>query len=127
MTRQNIARWIFIFGGLAGLFLSGGEGIRLLPFPNAEADDFINAVFILEKNLQSYALSVHNAGNYSPQLKSKSQKNTNQFLTGGHLTFDWSKSLATFCLQSASGREETNASNASGFIILQSDRAPPTV
>jgi len=39
MSRQNCARWILIFGVLAGLFFSGGEGVQLLPFPIAEVNN----------------------------------------------------------------------------------------
>ncbi len=127
MTRQNRIRWIFIFGVLAGLFFSGGEGIQLLPFPIAEDDNSKNITSILEKNLKSYALSVHNSSNYFPLPKSKSHKHTNQYLPGGYLTFAWSSIRANFCLQRASNREEANLSHASVFLSSQSNRAPPTV
>lgn len=126
ITRQNCTRWIFIFGVLAGLFFSGGEGIRLLPFPIAEAGNSKNTASILEKNLKSYAFSVHNFGNYSSLIKSKSQKHINQYLPGGHLIFDWSNVRAIFHLQPARRREKANLSHASVFLSSPSDRAPPT-
>ncbi len=127
MTRQNRVRWIFIFGVLAGLFFSGGEGIRLLPFPIAEGNNSKNTAFHSRKNLKSYAFSVHNSGNHSSLIKSTSQKDTNQYLLGGHLTFDWSNIRGNFCLQPARNREKANLSHASVFLSSQSDRAPPKV
>jgi hypothetical protein len=127
MTRHNRVRWIFILGVLAGLFLSGGEGIRLLPFPIAEGNNSKNTASILKKNLKSYAFSVHNSSNYSPLLKSQSQKHTNQYLPGGHLIFNWSSIHANFCLQSAHDRREANLSHTSVFLSSPSDRGPPTV
>ncbi len=115
-----------MFGVLTGLFFSGGEGIRLLPFPIAEGNNSKNTASILEKNLKSYALSVHNSSNYSPLLKSKSQKHTNQYLPGGHLTFDWANIRGNLCLPPPVNREEANLSHASVFLSSQSDRAPPT-
>ncbi len=127
MTRQNCARWILIFGVLAGLFFSNGEGIQLLPFPIAKDCDSKNTSSALEKNLKSYAFSVHNSGNHSPSLKSKIQKHTNQHSAGGHLSFDWSSIRAKLFLQPAHHREEANLSRTSVFLTSQSDRAPPTV
>jgi len=127
MTRQNCARWIFIFGVLAGLLFSRGEGIQLLPFPIIEANNSKNTSSVLENNLKSYALSVPNSGNHSPLLKSKFQKHANQFLPGGHLTFDWSSVRAKLFLQPVHNREKPNLSPASVFLSSQSDRAPPTV
>jgi hypothetical protein len=112
---------------LAGLFFSGGEGVQLLPFPIAEVDNSKNIAIALEKNLKSYALSVHNSGNYSPLPKFKFQKHTNQDAASGHLTFDWSNARANFYLQSARNREEANLSHLSVFLSSQSDRAPPII
>jgi len=125
--RQNHTRWILIFGLLIGLFFSGGEGIQLLPFPVAEGSNSKNTSSILEKNLKSYVLSVHNSSNHSPLLKSKFQKNANQYLPGGHSTFDWSSIRAKLFLQQENNREKPNLSHASVFLSSQSDRAPPTV
>ncbi len=127
MTRQNYTRWIFIFVVLTGLFFSGGEGVQLLPFPIAEGNNSKNTASILVKNPKAYAFSVHNSGNHSSLLESKFQKDTNQYLPGGHLTFDWSNVRATFCLQSARNREEADFSHNSLVLGSQSDRAPPAV
>ena len=127
MTRQNCARWIFIFGVLVGLFFSSGEGVQLLPFPITESNNSKNTSSTLEKNLKSYALSVHNSGNHSPSLKSKFQKQDNQYPVRGHLTFDWSGIHAKLFLQSARNHEEANLSLASVFLSSQSDRAPPAI
>lgn len=124
--RQNIARLILVIGLLAGLFFSGGEGIHLLPFPNAEGNISKNTASLHEKNLKSYAFSVHNSGNHLPTLQSKFQKHTNQYLQAGHLPFYWSNLQANFYSTAARRREEINFSNL--FIIsgALSDRAPPT-
>ncbi len=127
MTRNSRARWIFIFGVLAGLFLSGGEGVQLFPFPISESGYSENTASVLESNLKSYAYSVHNSGGHSTLLKSKLQKHVNQYLHGGHLTFDWSNSRANSCLQSALNRREANFSHTAVFPSSQSDRAPPVI
>ncbi len=127
ITRQSCTRWIFIFGVLTGLFFSGGEGVQLLPFPIAEGNNSKNTSSVLEKNLKSYAFSVHNSGNHSTLLESKFQKDTSRFLPGGHLTFNWTGSGANFCLQSAHNREKADFSHVSLVLGSQSDRAPPTV
>ena len=127
MTRQNCLRWIFIFGVLSGLFFSSGEGIQLLPFPIGESTDSKNTTSALEKNLKSYALSVHNSSSHSALLKSKFQKHVNQYLPGGNLIFDWSNACANLGLQSRFHCQEANLSHSAIFLILQSDRAPPTV
>lgn len=126
MTRHNTARWIFIFGVLAGLLFSGGEGIQLFPFQAAEADNSKNTFSVLEEDLKSYALSVHNSGNHSHLLKSKPQKQTNQYLSGGRSTFTRSSICPKLFLKPARNREDANPSHASVFLSSQSDRAPPT-
>ena len=127
MSRHNRARWILMFGVLAGLLFSCGEGIRLLPFPNAEADNSKNTQSVFEKNLKSYALSIRNSGNPSPLLKSKFQKHINQYLPGGQLIFDWSSPRVKLFLPSARNREKANLLCASVFLNSQSDRAPPVI
>lgn len=116
-----------MFGVLTGLFFSGGEGIQLLPFPSAEDNNSKNTRSILEKNLKSYAFSIHNSGNPSPLLKSKFQKHTNQYLPAGHLIFDWSDVHANLGLQSGLYGQEANLLHSAIFLILQSDRAPPAM
>jgi len=127
MSRHNCARWILMFGVLAGLLFSGGEGIRLLPFPGAKAHNLKNTASVLEKNLKSYALSIHNSGNPSLLLKSKFQKDTNQYLPGGHLIFERLNIRANYWLQSSPYRQKANLSHPSVFLSSQSDRAPPEV
>jgi hypothetical protein len=127
MTRQNWTRKIFIFGVLTGLFFSGGEGIHLFPFPIAEGNNSKNTSSILENDLKSYAFSVHNSGSQIPLLKSKFQKQINQYLSGGHLIFDWSNLRANMCLQQAHNRWEADFSHALVFQNSQSDRAPPII
>jgi len=126
-TRQNYVRLILLFGLLAGLFFSGGEGVQLFPFPVAKADSSKNTAALLEKNLKSYAFSVHNSGNHLPTLQSKFQKNANQCLPVGRLIVGWSNFQANFCLTSARQREEADFSRASLVLGSLSDRAPPAV
>jgi len=123
---QNYTRWILIFGLLAGLFFSSGEGIQLFPFPIAEGDSSKNTASIDVNNQKFYAFSVHNSGGHLPTLQSKFQKPTNQYLSGGHLTFGWSNFRANFCLQPAHDRREANLSHTSVFLNSPSDRGPPT-
>src|SRR3954469_10251283 len=86
--RQNSARWVFIFGLLAGLFFSGGEGIQLFPFPFAGDNNSKITASNSEQNPKSYAFSVFSSRNYSTLLKSKFQKYTNQYLSGEGWRFD---------------------------------------
>jgi hypothetical protein len=125
-TWQNYTRRILIFGLLAGLFFSGGEGVQLFPFPIAEGDSSKNTASIDVNNQKFYAFSVHNSGGHLPTLQSKFQKQANQYLPVGHLTFGWSNFQANFCLPSAHKREEADFSHTSLVLSSQSDRAPPT-
>lgn len=127
ITRLNCARWILILGVLAGLCFSSGEGVQLLPFPITESNNSENTSSNLEKNLKSYALSVHNSGNHSPSLKFKFQKQDNKYPVRGHLTFDWSSVRANLFLERARNRKEAYLSHAAVFLASKSDRAPPTV
>lgn len=127
IVRQNCARWVFIFGVLAGLFFSGGEGIQLFPFPVAEANNYKISASVPEKNPKSYAFSVFTSRNYSTLLKSKFQKHTNQYLSGEVWTFDWSETCANFCPQSVQNRQEADLLPNSLVLRSQSDRAPPMV
>lgn len=124
---QNCARWIFIFGVLVGLFFSGGEGIQLLPFPNAENNFSKNTSFILEKKSNAYAFSVHGSGKYSTLLKSKCQKHAHQNLAGENLTFDRADFRANFCWRTAQHRHEPDFLQISLVLSSQSDRAPPKI
>jgi hypothetical protein len=125
--RQNRARWVLIFGVLAGLFFSGGEGIQLFPFPFAEDNNSKITASNSEQNPKSYAFSVFSSRNYSTQLKSKFQKDTNQYLSAGDWKFDASEICANFCLSAAQNRQEANLSHISLVLSSQSDRAPPMV
>ena len=80
MIRQNCARWILIFGLLAGLFFSGGEGIQLLPFPVSERGNSEIDVSVRDDNSKSYAFTVFSSRSFSTLLKAKFQKDTNQYL-----------------------------------------------
>ncbi|HVE59304.1 MAG TPA: hypothetical protein VNB22_20940 [Pyrinomonadaceae bacterium] len=125
--RQNRARWVLIFGVLAGLFFSGGEGIQLFPFPFAEANNSKITASVPEQNPKSYAFSVFSSRNYSTQLKSKFQKDTDQYLSGGGWKLDRSETRINFCLPPAQNRKEANLSHISLVLSSQSDRAPPMV
>ena len=124
---QNYTRWILIFGLLAGLFVSSGEGVQLFPFPISEGNNSKNSSALNEKSQKSYAFSVHNSGGHLPTLQSKFQKQANQYLPVGRLTVGWSNFQANFCLTSARQREEADFSRASLVLGSLSDRAPPAV
>lgn len=128
ITRQNCIRWIFIYGVLTGLFFSGGEGVRLIPFPTAGDvySTHSSSIENIEKNLKSYILSVHNAGSLISLLKSNFQKQTDQHLSGGHFIFDSlnTKALMRHCKTNHRKSALFRLSPVSDF---QSDRAPPIV
>lgn len=133
--RQKRARWVLIFGLLAGLFFSGGEGIRLMPFPVSEIDnskiaETSNAgigVSALEENSKSYAFSVFSSRSFSAFLKAKFQKNTNQYLSGEHYTFERRESRANFSPRFACQRQEADFPRVSPFTESQPGRAPPAI
>jgi hypothetical protein len=127
MIRQNCARWFFLFGVLAGLFFSGGEGIQLLPFPAVEGRRSEITFSEREENSRSYAFSVFSSRNYSALLKSKFQKYTGQYLTGACLTFDRSETCADVRLRSAERREAADLRHPSTARSSRSDRAPPAI
>jgi len=124
---QNYTRWILIFGLLAGLFFSSGEGIQLFPFPIAEGDSSKNTASIDVNNQKFYAFSVHNSGGHLPTLQSKFQKQTNQYLHVGRLSVGWSNFQANFRLASARHREEADFSHTCIVLGSLSDRAPPII
>ena len=122
MLRQKCIRWIFIFSVLTGLFFSGGEGIRLIPFPTSEAFNSYN----IKKNSKSYALSIHNSSNSFLFLKSKYQKEINQFLSGGHLVINRLQIRPNNRWKLVSNHRKTFQPQ-SLVLNFRSDRAPPTV
>jgi hypothetical protein len=127
LTGQEGGRWILIFSVLAGLFFSGGEGVHLLPFSIAEGNSSKNTHSVLERNLKSYALSVHNTGNHSPLFKSRFQRDINQHPASGYLIFDWSNNQANFCLRSTLNHQEASLFHSSVCLSSQPGRAPPAV
>jgi hypothetical protein len=125
IKRQTCARWVLLFGILAGLFFSGGEGIQLFPFPVTELNHSKISASNLEENPKSYAFSVFSSRNYSTLLKSKFQKDANQYLSGELLTCAGLDLRANFCLSSARNHKETDLLRRSLDPDSQSDRAPP--
>jgi hypothetical protein len=127
MRRQTSARWVFIFGVLAGLFFSGGEGIQLFPFPVAEAKTSKISASNLDEHSKSYAFSVFSSRNYSTLLKSKFQKDANQYLSGERFTPDRSETRADFCRKTARNRHEAGLLHISHVLSSPSKRAPPVI
>lgn len=81
-SRLRLVRWVVLLGILMGLFFSGGEGIRLLPFPNSSETEAKNSSRILTSNSSSFNFSTHHSGNYSLNIKSQIQKNLKRVLSG---------------------------------------------
>lgn len=67
-------RWLLLIGVLTGLFFSSGEGIHLLPFPEAPAQASQKTIPCRNETYIAYSFSVHNAAVYSAKAKSKVQK-----------------------------------------------------
>lgn len=112
---------------LAGLLFSEGEGVQLLPFPVAENVAAENIASFLEENPKPYAFSVLNSNNPSPLVKSKFQKQVNQYLHGRYANFDRSDSGANLGRHSARNRPAADFSHISLVLGSQSDRAPPAI
>ena len=125
--KQKCIRLIFIFGVLAGLFFSGGEGVHLLPFPNAEDTNSRNSAAILEKNPKLYALAMQNSGICTLLLKSNSQRQFYRPTAGGYLVFDSLHARADNCLAPAHNREKAYFLSLLLVSGSLSDRAPPAV
>jgi hypothetical protein len=126
-TQQHDTRWIILFGLLAGLFFSGGEGIQLMPFRIAKAGNSKNTSLLRGNNSKSYALSVHNSNKYSPLLKFKSHKDSKQHSASGHLTFNGLNASANYYLQSVCSRNEAEFLHIILLLDSQSERGPPVL
>lgn len=81
-SRLKFVRWIVLLGVLTGLFFSGGEGIRLLPFPKTSEAKAEISSRILTANSGSFNFSTHHSGGYSLKIKSPVQKNLKRVLSG---------------------------------------------
>ncbi|HEY0457886.1 MAG TPA: hypothetical protein VGC97_01970 [Pyrinomonadaceae bacterium] len=128
IVRQNCARWLFIFGVLAGLFFSSGEGIQLLPFPVAEGANLKVNASVPEVNSKSYAFSVFSSRNYSALLKAKFQKDISQYLSGESLTFERSDARAKRRLPAAQIWRQSNLLPRGSLVPnSRSKRAPPVI
>lgn len=127
MARQTQARWILIYGVLIGLFFSGGEGIRLMPFPEAEGRvSRINAS-AADKNSKSYAFSVFNSRSAYTLLKSKFQKDPHQNLPGDYSLFERPDARPAFRPLQISNLQENDLPRLSTVSDSRSNRAPPAI
>ena len=81
-SRLRFVRWVVLLGILTGLFFSGGEGIRLFPFPNSAKNEARDSSRILASNSSAFNFSTHHSGGYSLNVKSEIQKNLKRILDG---------------------------------------------
>lgn len=126
--QQNcITRWIILFGVLAGLFFSGGEGIQLLPFSVTEDKTAENTSVLSEKLFKTYSYSVNNSGSHQFGTASKLQKNDKRSqLDKAILTatrFDWIQNPVSPQEQNF---HEIKLFSTFPFLSPPSDRAPPS-
>src|SRR5215203_6642815 len=75
---QYITRWFLLIGVMTGIFFSGGEGIRLLPFPAISDITEKKSVAQQDESYKPYSLSLHNSAGFAVVLKAKVQKNLKQ-------------------------------------------------
>ena len=126
-TRQIQARWLLMFGVLAGLFFSSGEGIRLLPFPFKDAHSPKIAGAVAGEHSKSYALTVFNSRSAAALLKIKLQKDAPPFLAGGDRALDRPETPAAAPRGAAPDFYDPNPSRFSRRAGSRSNRAPPSI
>lgn len=126
--RQTRARWLLIYGVLAGLFFSSGEGIQLLPFPvSAKSKASKPSASSRDEPSKSYAFSVFSSRSSFTLLKSKVQKDTNQYLSGEYFTLVRSQGRATLCAFGAENPRSKNRLYRFPVKNSRPKRAPPVV
>jgi hypothetical protein len=116
-------RTVWIFGLLAGLLFSNGEGIRLLPFPSSEISRFPSSEF-KENSESNYQKNIHRIESRANFYQEKSQQK--------HCT-DLSFSLNISPFRALENRQKELSSVR--LILFQSEkltaqigsRAPPLV
>jgi hypothetical protein len=126
--RQTRARWLLFYGVLFGLLFSSGEGIQLMPFPVSAESKVSNLnASSRSKNSKSYAFSVFSSRSSFTLLKTKFQKDPNQYPSGEAFTPDFSESREKFRL--SAGEDFQAAIFTRSFVVKnpKSKRAPPII
>lgn len=126
-NRLRFVRWVVLLGILTGLFFSGGEGIRLLPFPNSSEIEAKNSSRILTSNSGSFNFSTHHSGNYSHNTKSQIQKNLKRVLSGFKPNSDGLVAAENFQFTLQKNHRIVFFSYESFLLSSISGRAPPRI
>lgn len=114
-----------MIGVLTGIFFSGGEGLRLLPFGPSSQDQTLERQRIGPDDFRSYSASVRTQGSHSIPLKVRAQKDLTYFT--GAVSVAFQRRAATSTLVSRRQFREIELSYSSNFLISPSGRAPPRV
>ena len=108
---------------LTGMFFSGGEGIRLLPFsdaPNSSATEAIG------KKKQGYVFSVHGTSGRLNKASAEFQKNLKGgLLVSGYPNLLRQETFQPYFLQSKNRFKNALNFSSSCVLAIPSDRAPP--
>jgi hypothetical protein len=127
MIRQTPARWLLLYGVLAGLFFSGGEGIQLLPFPPAKGKTSKIAARVAEESSKSYAFSVFSSRSSFGLLKAKFQKDSDQYLSGARFAPERLYARPKIVLPAVRNVQESKVLPDFRVSIPQSKRGPPVI
>jgi len=126
-SRLRFVRWIVLLGVLTGLFFSGGEGIRLIPFPNSTGNITENSSRVLTSDSGSFNFSTHHSGGYSLKAKSEIQKNLKRISAGFKSTFIDLSIAENFRFEPQKNHRTVFFSYDSFLLSSISGRAPPRV
>ncbi len=118
-----VMRGILLFCLLSGLFLSGGEGVRLLPFPDSELPDR-SASITSFGGFKSFQLSVGSSENSDGICQLKLRARALDQSAGGNSSIEVPL-RAAIATTVRIGSFERNTSNTTASFTILSGRAPP--
>lgn len=123
---KSFTRLILIVGVMTGLFFSGGEGIRFLPFPPTVAQTEKDAFQVHSGKSKSYAFSVYNSNLHNGKVKSKNQKNIKIFDLAD-VVKNRRQTIDFLYLSAKPNYYRAAFSISTDIFISPSDRAPPVI
>lgn len=125
---RPVTRWLLIAGVMVGLFFSGGEGIRLLPFPAVSAAGEAAPPKLENGKSNSYSYTVRNSAAHSFAIKFKEQKNPKFFESAGPGRIGGDhQPLELVVTASRQNYRQPAFFNYSPVTAVPSDRAPPAI
>jgi hypothetical protein len=126
-SRLKFVRWVVLLSVLTGLFFSGGEGIRLLPFPKSSETEAKSSSRVLTANSDSFNFSIHHSGGYSLKIKSQIQKNLKRILAASNVSSADLNITEVFRFTPQKDHQIVFFSYDSFLLSSISGRAPPRI